>query len=107
MQNKFSQDRVESIMESLGGMQPAVAPDFFYTRLMAIMQPPEDKKIFFLLRPAFITATLAVLLIANVVSLLQTDNKMPKQDATAFSGKPATIESFASAYNINTESVYE
>ena len=107
MQNKFSQDRVESIMKSLGGIQSAVAPDFFYTRLKGKMQPAEYKKTFFLLRPAFITATLAVLLIANVISLLQTDNKVPKQDATAFWGKPATIESFASAYNINTEPVYE
>ena len=107
MQNKFSQDRVESIMESLGGIQPAVAPDFFYTRLKGKIQPVEDKKIFFLLRPAFITTALAVLLFANVFSLLQTGNKIPKQSATAVSGKPATIESFASAYNINTESVYE
>ena len=107
MQNKFSQERVESIMESLGGIQPALAPDFFYTRLKGKMQPVENKKTFFLLRPAFITATLAVLLIANVISLLQIDNKIPKQDAGAVSGKPATIESFASAYNMNTESVYE
>ena len=107
MQNKFSKERVESIMESLGGMQPAVAPDFFYTRLKCKMQPAEDKKTFFMLRPAFITATLAVLFIANVVSLLQTNNKIPKQDAAAVSGKPATIESFASTYSMNTESVYE
>ena len=108
MQNKFSQDKVLSIMESLGGIQPAVAPDFFYTRLKGKMQPAEPKKTFFLLRPAFITAALAVLLIANVVSLLQTGNKIPKQDApVAVDNKPATIESFASAYNINTESVYE
>ena len=94
-------------MESLEGVQPAVAPDYFYTRLKGKMQPAEGKKIFFLLRPAFITATLAVLLIANVISLLQIDNKIPKQDAAAVSGKPATIESFASAYGMNTESVYE
>ena len=107
MQNKYSQSRIESIMESLGGMQPAVAPNFFYTRLKGKMQPAEYKKTFFLLRPVFITTTLAVLLIANVISLLQTDTKIPKQGVTAVSSKPATIESFASAYSMNTESVYE
>jgi len=112
MQNKFSEERVLSIMESFGGIQPAVAPDFFYTRLRAKMQPVEEKRRFFMLRPAFITATLAVLLIANVISLFQTD-KMPhrplreKQDPTVVNSKPATIESFAAAYNMTTGSVYE
>jgi hypothetical protein len=107
MQNKFSEERVLSIMESLGGMQPAVAPDFFYTRLKGKMQQVAEKKTFFILRPAFITATLAVLLIANVISLLQTD-KMPKQDSTTVQSKPATIESFATAYDMNAgSSVYE
>ena len=112
MQNKFSEERVLSIMESFGGMQPAAAPDFFYTRLRANMQPAEEKRTFFMLRPAFITATLAVLLIANVISLLQTDklsqgDLRAEQDPTVVNSKPATIESFAAAYNMNTGSVYE
>lgn len=100
-------------MESFGGIQPAVAPDFFYTRLRAKMERPvEEKKTFFILRPAFITATLTVLLIVNVISLLQTD-KLPhstlraKQEQPVVSGKPATIESFAAAYDMNSGSVYE
>ena len=60
MQNKFSEDKILSIMESLGGIQPAAAPDFFYTRLKGKMQPQAEKKIFFMLRPAFITAALSV-----------------------------------------------
>ena len=60
MQHKFSQERVERIMKSLGGIQPAAAPDFFYTRLKGKMQPQAEKKIFFMLRPAFITAALSV-----------------------------------------------
>jgi hypothetical protein len=106
MQNKFSEEKVLSIMESLGGIQPAVAPDFFYTRLKGKMQPAEGKKTIFILRPAFITATLAVLFIVNVISLLQTD-KTPKPDSTVVYSKPATIESFAAAYNMNTATVYE
>jgi hypothetical protein len=106
MQNKLSQERIESIMTSLGGIQPAVAPDFFYTRLKGKMQPAEEKRTFFMLRPAFITATLAVLFIVNVISLLQTA-KAPKQDSPVVYSKPATIESFAAAYNMNTGTVYE
>lgn len=95
-------------MESLGGMQPAVVPDFFYTRLKGKMQTAEEKRTFFMLRPAFITATLAVLLIVNVISLVQTA-ETPKQDSNAVYNNnrtPATIESFAAAYNMNTGSVY-
>ncbi len=107
MQNKFSPDRVESIMESLGGMQPAVAPDYFYTRLKGKMQPAEEKKTFFMLRPAFITASLSFFLIVNVVSLLSI-KKAPEQHFSEQTTKPQTIESFAKAYNLNgSESVYE
>jgi hypothetical protein len=106
MQNKFSQNKVESIMESLGGIQPAAAPDFFYTRLKGKMQLMEEKKTFFLLRPAFITAALSLFFIVNVFSLLNM-NKEPKQHFSLQNSKPATIESFAKAYDLNAESVYE
>ena len=94
-------------MESLGGIQPAVAPDFFYTRLRGKMQPAEEKQTFLMFRPAFITAALAIFLIVNVFSLL-TINKTSKQHFSEQNGKPATIESFAKAYDLNaSESVYE
>ena len=93
-------------MESLGGMQPAVAPDYFYTRLKGKMQP-EEKKVLFILRPAFITAALSLFLIVNIFLLLRM-NKTPEQHFTLQNNKPATIESFAMAYDLNgSESVYE
>ncbi len=107
MKNKFSKDQVESIMGSLGGIQHAAAPNFFYTHLKAKMQPAEEKRTFFILRPAFITAVLAVLLVVNVVSLLQTKKATKQEQPTAINNKPATIESFASAYDMNNGSVYE
>jgi hypothetical protein len=106
MQNKFSEDKVLSIMESLGGIQPAAAPDYFYTRLKGKMQPVAEKKTFFMLRPAFITTALSLFLIVNVFSLLNI-NKKSKQHFSGKSNKPATIESFAKAYDLNAESVYE
>ena len=107
MENKFSNERVEKIMESLNGLQKTGAPDFFYNRLRGKMQREMEsvKKPFFLLRPAFITAVLSIFLIVNVFSLLEI-GKAPKQNATTQPGN-ATIESFATAYNMNTESVYE
>lgn len=99
--------RVESIMKSLGGIQPAVAPDFFYTRLKGKMQPQAEKKIFFMLRPAFITAALSVFFVINVFSLLNINKEQKQHFSLQNNSKPATIESFAKAYDLNTESVYE
>ena len=93
-------------MESLRGIQPAAAPGFFYARLKGKMQPAEEKKTFFMLRPAFITTALSLFLIVNVFSLLNI-NKEQKQHFSLQNKKPATIESFAKAYDLNTESVYE
>jgi hypothetical protein len=106
MQNKFSPERIERIMESLDGMQPAAVPHFFYTRLKAKMQPAEKKNSFLLLRPAFITAALAVFLLLNVFSLF-TINKMPEQNISEQYTGPASIESFAKAYNLESENIYE
>jgi hypothetical protein len=93
-------------MESFGGIQPAVAPDFFYTRLMGKMQPADEKKTFFMLRPAFITAALLLFLIVNVFSLLNINNKS-EQHFSIKNNKPVTIEVFAKAYDLNAETVYE
>jgi len=102
-------NKEDKILNSLGGLQKAAAPDFFYTRLIGRMQKdmaPAQKTVL-LLRPAFITAALFVLLLVNVFSIINF-NKVPEQKAaTIDSNKPATIESFAQAYNLGTESVYE
>ncbi len=103
-----SNKKVEKIMESLAGLHKAGAPDFFYTRLLARMQKETgpDKRSFFLLRPAFITAALSIVFIINIFSLTQL-NKQTTTKATVHTNKSATIESFAKAYDMNTESVYE
>jgi hypothetical protein len=100
MQNKFSDSKVQSIMESLGGMQPAAAPDYFYTRLKGRMQREEDKK------TIFIPATLSLFLIVNIFSLISIRKTTPEPVSVHYN-KPATIESFATAYNMNTGLVYE
>ncbi len=90
-------------MGSLEGLQKAAAPEFFYTRLTGRMQedPGQVRKPFLLLRPAFVTAALSLVLVVNIISLMKLD-KQPVQ-----TNKPATIESFATAYSLNTDAVYE
>lgn len=106
MQNNFSEARIENIMQSLSGIKPAVAPDFFYTRLKGKLQMPEEKALF-VLRPAFITAMLSIFLILNLFSLLDL-NKTEIKNSSGTGTNSATIESFAKAYNLTgTESVYE
>lgn len=106
MENKLSNERIDRIMMSLDGIQKTSAPDFFYTRLKGKIQPAEDKKPFFIFRPAFITAALSLFIIVNVFSLLEM-NKASKQHSTSGPQSAAGIESFATAYNMNTGSVYE
>jgi hypothetical protein len=109
MENNNSDQRTERILNSLNGLQRTAAPDFFYTRLIGKIQNetrPKREKIF-LLRPAFITTALSLAFIVNVFSLLQLDGQAAKQEPTMQAHKPATIESFADAYGMNTLSVYE
>jgi hypothetical protein len=102
-------NKEDKILESLSGMQKAQAPDFFYTRLLGRMQQEilPEKKQFILLRPAFISAILFLVLILNVFSIMRFSNKASQQKETVRSSQPASIASFANAYNLNTESVYE
>jgi len=103
------ENKEQRILNSLTGLQKATAPDFFYTRLIGKMQNEivPKAKTFLLLRPAFITSALFVVLVVNVLSIIKFDKAPQQQNATVQSTKPATIESFAEAYNMNTASVYE
>ena len=98
----------ERIFRSLDGLQKLPAPDFFYTRLMGRMQNERDAKLKpnFLFRPAFITASLVIVLIINIFSLNRLNYPTMGKDSGR-SEKPATIETFADAYGMNTVSVYE
>ena len=101
-------NRTDRILSSLDGIQRSAAPGFFYTRLTGRMQIELEAKRngFVLLRPAFITASLVLALVINFVSLDHLKNQIVQND-TDQSGKPATIESFAEAYQMNATTVYE
>lgn len=98
-------NRAEVILKSLDGIQPAEVPPFFYTRLKARMENELVRKkapaIFF--RPAFLTASLSLFLVVNIIFLLMSQSHSAERSEQ----KPPGIESFAEAYNLNTVSVYE
>ena len=109
MENRDKENRIDRILTSVDGLEKAAAPDFFYTRLTGRMQRElgEKRRPFFVLRPAFATAALSILLVVNIIFLTQW-NKQLAQDSQAQPSKPATIESFAKAYNLDaSSSLYE
>lgn len=108
MENKDNKSRVDRVMASLDGLDKSVAPDFFYTRLIGRMQSEleTETKPLLMLRPAFITTVLSIALVINIAFLTQQD-KPANQNAVTNSGKPASLESFAKAYNLDVASLYE
>lgn len=94
-------------MSSLDGLSKAGAPDFFYTRLIGRMQQEPEPKQGFILKPYFITAALSVLFLVNILSFFALSGGAKEPVNELKKDGPATIESFARAYGMNTESVYE
>ena len=107
MRNK-ADNRSDHILTGLDGLHKAAAPDFFYTRLIARMQKESlsEKRAFFIFSPAFITVSLFILFVLNIVSISRFD-KRPELNDTLHIEKPATIETFAEAYELMSASVYE
>ncbi len=98
-------NKIEKILQSLDEVAKARVPDFFYTRLKSrmekelLLQPVP----FFILRPAFLTACLAVLLAFNIITIRH--NRI--QSPTPVSTGSGTIESFAKEYNLVTNDLYQ
>lgn len=104
-------NKAERILSSLDNMEKAAAPDFFYTRLTGRMQDAQPEQHTRLqLRPVILSFSLSVVLCLNILVLTRS-NTVPavKGNIPAVTSKGAenTVESFANAYNLNTESVYE
>jgi hypothetical protein len=99
--------REDKILNSLTGLQKTTAPDFFYTRLIGRMQNElPEKKSRLLLRPVILTISLSVVLVFNIVALTKL-NHQPQTKKMQQSNETATIQSFANAYNLTAEPVYE
>jgi hypothetical protein len=92
---------IDKILESLDGVSPAAAPDFFYTRLKARMlrqheEAAPKKATGWLLKPAFVFAAFALLIIVNAFVFFKNNNN-EKND---LSGND-NIQTIAADYSIS------
>lgn len=85
---QFTDSELESILNSLDGIQKAEPAQFFYTRLSARMQREEQsalaRVIKYITRPAFAIGISLFFLILNgyfLLNAMQTDNQ-PLEDST-------------------------
>jgi len=91
------QDRIEQILNAWDGAKKAETPAFFYTRLKARMEKaaaPVVKS--WLLKPAFVVATLVLVIVINAFIYFQDGNST----ITPNSGEE-TIQSIAAEYNLS------
>lgn len=88
-------------MNSLDGIQKAVAPDFFYTRLKARMEKGHDSVVSksWMLRPVYAIAALIGVLLVNVAVIINGQNE--SKDAVADSDM---LQSVAAEYVLNDNS---
>ncbi len=100
--NSKQNHNINRILQSLDDMQPAQAPDFFYTRLIARLEKEQVRESSWLstLKPAFVAAGLFLLFGLNMYMLTH----LKKDDESSLQAPSA--ESFSSAYSLTGHSVY-
>ncbi|PWT99600.1 MAG: hypothetical protein C5B52_10270 [Bacteroidetes bacterium] len=95
--------KVQAAFESLDSMGKADPGPYFATRLMARMKNRDsgswDKLISFVTRPAFILASLVIILFVNMVAAFH-ETKKPN-----FS--ESVMQSYSDDYRMNTTSLYD
>jgi hypothetical protein len=93
------------ILNSLQGLERAAAPNFFYTRLIGKMQGiTEDKKALpFIIRPALMVAVLTTILLVNLISLSQLNNK---PNTIQIQNNKLGIDAFTNAFSMNNQEIY-
>jgi hypothetical protein len=92
------QDRIEQIISAWDGAKKAEAPAFFYARLKARMEREAGEQTIksWLLKPAFVIATLVAVIIINAFIFFQNGNT-----AITPSSGDETIQTIAAEYNIS------
>lgn len=108
---KQASTKTDEIFNSIEGIKRIPAPDFFYTRLKAKMlarqtggetSPPAipTRRI---LRPAYVIAFLAALIVFNLVSLIKQNN----EENVAVNAEPENSQNIASAYHMDDNLSYD
>lgn len=91
---------VEEHLQSLQGMEEAETDPFFYTRLRARMEKQEAPGWSFPVKPAWLVASLVVLLTVNGWMLVKSRDSEVKPAAAAAS----TLQQFAASYDMTLSS---
>jgi hypothetical protein len=89
---------VDEHLQSLQGMQEAETGPFFYTRLRARMEKPEARGWSFPLKPAWLVASLVMLLAINSWMLVKSRSSEPKPAVAS------TLQQFAASYDMTISS---
>ncbi len=96
---------IEATLGSLDGANRAEAAAYFYTRLEAKLEAhhSETPSLLYrlLTRPAVAVSVLTVFLVMNIMAI-----KGLTTDGASATAKTASLQTFASEYNLNTTSVY-
>jgi len=102
--NNERDNKIEQVLSSLDGNQQAVAPDFFYTRLKARMEKEQNYSRPRILRPAYVLATLIIVLVINIAVILKGEQATENNNST----DNDTEQSIAAAYNLNdSNAIYD
>lgn len=99
------QNKIDSALNSLDGLQKASAPNFFYTRLLARYEKTQNEPVFNLFsfaRPVLMIVTLSLFLIMNTFMI----TKLYKQKTAVKSSEKPSLQSFASEYDLNNSINY-
>jgi hypothetical protein len=105
MSTELNNKKIEDVLNSLGGIRRAKAPDFFYTRLKARMEGELDLAggtIGRLLTRPALALSLAVIILAMNVTVIMQLWEQDKSTLPAENSAMAVVD-----YNIGTYPVYE
>jgi len=99
--NKFTQQEIEEMLNSIDGISRADMPPFFYTRLQAKLDNrPRSLQPFWLLvtKPAVSLVTLSLLVILNIAAIRYFIRSGKQPVSTETNG----IQNFAQEYNLTS-----
>lgn len=99
------QNKIDSALNSLDGLQKESAPNFFYTRLHARLENAQNDQVFNLFsfaRPVLLIVTLSLFLMMNTFMI----TKLYKQKTIAKSSEKPSLQSFANEYDLNNSVNY-
>lgn len=100
----YMNKKIEQVLKSLDEVEQAEVPNFFYTRLQARMEKKflQQPSGFVAKRPVFILSALLLLLVVNITVLLPVKEYSNNAEVQA-TNQEANLETFMSAYNIQTQ----